>query len=140
MKTGAPRSAYDKVGGMLYFARMLDKMRLHARGELSEEYHANLGRGADKWCCGFLRVDYDALAARVGEGGDDEAILEWCFEHGRALNVVDLMIWNAFTQKLGWNDIASPVLQKHKAESGLAHRDDLVTMLEFFEVDEGRKA
>lgn len=27
-----PRSAYDQVGGIVYFARMLDKIRLHAAG------------------------------------------------------------------------------------------------------------
>ena len=27
----------------MYFPRMLDKIRLHARGELHEDYHANFG-------------------------------------------------------------------------------------------------
>jgi hypothetical protein len=44
---------------MAYFSRMLDKTRLHARDELGEDYHANLGRPntADGACCGFLRVN-----------------------------------------------------------------------------------
>jgi len=29
--------------GMSYFPRMIDKIRLHARGELHEDYHNNLG-------------------------------------------------------------------------------------------------
>ena len=29
-----PRSAYDRVGGLVYFARMLDKIRLFAAGKL----------------------------------------------------------------------------------------------------------
>ncbi|MDB6017894.1 MAG: hypothetical protein JWR19_2383 [Pedosphaera sp.] len=42
-----PKSGYEKTGGMAYFSRMLDKIRLHAKGELRPDFHANLGRGAD---------------------------------------------------------------------------------------------
>jgi Domain of unknown function (DUF5069) len=32
VKEQLPRSPYDMVGGVIYFPRMLDKIRLHARG------------------------------------------------------------------------------------------------------------
>jgi Domain of unknown function (DUF5069) len=136
-----PKSGYEKIDGMFYFARMLDKIRLHAKGELHPDYHANLGatRSADGFCCGFLRVDYSELTSRVLEGGTDSEILHWCFEKGRKLGAVDLMIWNEFARKLGWNDRATVVLEKFKAESGLSERSDITTMMDYFEVDEGRK-
>jgi hypothetical protein len=37
-----PQSPKEMTSGM-YFPRMLDKIRLHARGQLAEDYHANLG-------------------------------------------------------------------------------------------------
>jgi hypothetical protein len=137
-----PKSGYEKVDGMFYFARMLDKIRLHAKGELHPDYHTNLGatRAADGFCCGFLRVNYSELTARVLEGGTDWEILQWCFEKGRKLDAIDLMIWNEFARKLGWNDRATPFLDKYKAESGLAQRNDIATMMDYFDVDEGRKA
>jgi hypothetical protein len=137
-----PKSAYEKVNGMFYFARMLDKIRLHAKGELHPDYHANLGatRSADGFCCGFLRVNHSELTSRVLQGGTDSEILQWCFQNGRKLDAIDLMIWNEFARKLGWNDRATPLLQKYKAESGLAERNDLATMMDYFDVDEGRKA
>lgn len=138
--SSVPRSAADQVGGLFYFARMLDKIRLHASGALPADYHANLGKGADKWCTGFLHIEYEALRQRVLEGGSDEEILEWCYTHGHRLNDVDLMIWNAFLAKLGWNDFASKRLAEVKKESGLAARDDIQTMAQYFDVDEGRKA
>ena len=52
---------------------------------------------------------------------------------------MDLLVWNSFIMKLGWNDLATPRLEKYKAESGLADRTDLQTIAEYFEVDEGRK-
>ena len=42
------RSPSEKVGGLFYFRRMLDKIRLHAKGELPSDYHANLGKGLMK--------------------------------------------------------------------------------------------
>jgi Domain of unknown function (DUF5069) len=35
---------------------MLDKIRLHARGVLPEDYHNNLGREFDGHCLTFLHV------------------------------------------------------------------------------------
>lgn len=37
------RSPYAKVGRLVYFGRMLDKIRLYAAGQLPAEYVANLG-------------------------------------------------------------------------------------------------
>src|SRR2546430_11509176 len=64
--TTYPKSPKEMTRGMIYFPRMLDKIRLHARGELHEDYHKNLGamRAADGACCNFLRIDYADLRDR----------------------------------------------------------------------------
>ena len=56
--------------GMSYFPRMIDKIRLHARGELHEDYRDNLGapRTLDGACCNFLRVNYADLRECVLQG------------------------------------------------------------------------
>src|SRR5205809_7296814 len=61
-----PTSPKEMTKGMMYFPRMLDKIRRHGRGELPEEYHANLGRPktADGTCTNFLRVNYGVLRER----------------------------------------------------------------------------
>ncbi len=138
-----PRSAYDPTLGLAYFARMLDKIRLHAAGELPPDYHANLGQGADARLCRFLRIDYDALRQRTLTGGSDEEILEWCFENGRRLSEEDVLIYSKFAAKLGWRDEdngATQRLAKFKTEAGLESRDDILTIFDFFDVDEGRQA
>ena len=135
-----PISAYQQTDGMLYFARMLDKIRKFASGELRSDFHENLGRGLDARCAGFLRVKYDDLRERVLQGGEDVEILHWCFRRGRELDASDILIWNEFVRKRGWNDEATPLLEKRKQESGLADHPDIRTMLEYFEYDEGRKA
>jgi len=95
--------------------------------------------GADGFCCRYLHVAYSDLKNRVLEGGTDEEILEWCYERGRKLDETELTVWNEFVRKFGWNDRATPVLEKLKGQSGLAGRGDIVTMIEYMEVDEGRK-
>ena len=38
-----PKSPKEMTKGMMYFPRMLDKIRLHLRGELHEDYQENFG-------------------------------------------------------------------------------------------------
>lgn len=136
----APLSAYQETLGMIYFARMLDKIRLHAAGKLREDFCDNLGSGFDSRCVNFLRVDYQALVTRVLQGGCDEEILNWCFENGRELSEGDIFIWNQYLSKVGWNDSLSETLLRRKKESGLEGRGEIQTMLEYFDYDEGRKS
>ena len=126
--------------GMMYFPRMLDKIRLHARGELHEDYHKNLGtpRTLDGACCNFLRVNYEDLRQRILHGGTDEEILEWCFQSGRQPNEGDLFVWNAFVMKLGWRDSFTPVLEKRKKEHGIADHTDILTIADLIDFDEDR--
>src|ERR1043166_6925105 len=139
--TTYPKSPNDTVGGMRYFGRMLDKIRLHARGELPEEYHKNLGipRSADGVCLNFLRINYNDLKKRVQEGGTDEEILEWCYQKGgRRLNEGDLTVWNEFMRKFGWKDFATPLLEQQKQAAGISDRADIETIGQFIDWEEGR--
>ena len=77
------RSPYAKVGGLSYFARMLDKIRLHAAHQLPAEYQPNLGGGFDGRALSFLWIEYPALVERVKAGGTDDEILEWACAQGR---------------------------------------------------------
>ena len=133
-----PISAFLKLGGLLFLPRTLENIRQHARGELHAEHHEFLGKGFDGRLCHFLGIGYEALKARVLAGGTDEEILAWIQQHGRKLADADLLIWNGFAPKRGWRDDATPTLEKQKAESGLAHRTDLLTFFDYYEVDEGR--
>ncbi len=135
-----PISAYQETFGMIYFARMLDKIRLNAAGNLREDFCGNLGSGFDARCVNFLRVNYPALKDRTLQGGKDDEILHWCFENGRELSEGDIYIWNQFLKSVGWRDGVTEILTRRKLESDLADRDEILTMLEYFEYDEGRKS
>jgi uncharacterized protein DUF5069 len=132
------RSPSEKVGGLFYFGRMLDKIRLHARGELPSDYHANLGKGFDEKCVTFLGINYDQLVERMKQSGSDEEILQWCFSVGRKPSENDLYVWNEFMRKRGWDDEVSEILKRRKKEAGMSDRSDIQTSFQFIDADEGR--
>ena len=81
------RSPYDKLGRLVYFGRMLDKIRVHATGRLPADYVANLGDEGDPTmfdarCCRFLGVKYADLRAKVLAGESDAAVLAWAEANG----------------------------------------------------------
>jgi gluconokinase len=132
------RSPYAKVGRLVYFGRLLDKIRLHATHHLPADYHANLGKGFDARCCTFLRVNYDELKTRVLAGGlDDAQLLAWCHERGGLRTDEDCEIWNGFMIKRGWRDAGREILLRRIKESALEGRP-VETMFDYLDFDEGR--
>ena len=132
------RSPSAKVGGLVYFGRMLDKIRAHEKNALPHDYQANLGRGFDEFCTTFLHLHYHDVVSRVKEGGSDEEILWWCFDKGRRPSENEIYVWNEFMRKRGWNDAITETLKRRKKEAGLAARSEIDTMFAFIDVDEGR--
>lgn len=132
------RSPHEKTGGIFYFGRMLDKIRLHAAGALPADYIPNLGDGFDGRCVSFLRIDYSALVERMKQGGADWEILEWAFAQGHKPSDEEIEVWNEFMRKRGWNDAASERLQQRLAEGGFQDRTDIQTFFDYIDLDEGR--
>ena len=135
------RSPFDQVKGIVYFGRMLDKIRLAAAGNLPEGWQPMRGatvKGTfDARCCKFLQIDYAALEAETLKGGSDEALLAWAFEHGRQPSEEEIEVWNAFMTKRGWRDAGTQRLNERLAEIGLPP-GTVQTMFEFIDLDEGR--
>ncbi|MCU0787300.1 MAG: DUF5069 domain-containing protein [Verrucomicrobia bacterium] len=136
------RSPSDQVNGIVYFGRMLDKIRLAATGKLPEGWQAARGtamKGSFDWrCCQFLGIDYAALEAETIRGGkSDVELLEWVFQHGRQPDDQEIEVWNAFMTKRGWRDGATQRLNERLAEIGLPP-GTVQTMFEFIDLDEGR--
>jgi hypothetical protein len=139
MSSQFPRSPYDAVKGLVYFPRMLDKIRLHAAGKLPELWIKHLGRDFDGRCLNFLHLTYELLCERVKQGGSDEEILDWCYQNGRRPTEEEVETWSGFMAKRGWRDVASDRIIFRLKESGIEHADkQAVTMFDFIDLDEGR--
>jgi carbohydrate kinase (thermoresistant glucokinase family) len=137
------RSPYAKIGRLVFFGRMLDKIRLHAEGKLPLEYQSNLGDSQegmfDTRCCHFLRVPYANLRQWALEGTDDEAILGWAEQKGGRRTDEECEVWNGFMMKRGWHDPAANLkhLRRRIAEAGL-EAQPIQTYFDFIDFDEGR--
>lgn len=135
------RSCYAKVGRLVYFGRMLDKIRLHAAGRLPTDYVSNLGEGKpiffDARTCLFLGCRFDDLCTRVLAGGRDDEVLAWAEAHGRTPTDAECVVWNRFMVKLGWRDDRSALLKVRITEFGLTGKP-IETIFDLIEYDEGR--
>jgi gluconokinase len=135
-----PCSDYQKTRGLIYFARMLNKIRLHAAGQLPPGYFVGVEDPTffDARCTRFLGVDYDELVNRTLQGGSDEDVLEWCFTRGRRPSEEEIGIWNSFLAKRGWRDEGNADLQAAKERAGWGARDDIQTWVDLHDAEEGR--
>src|SRR5205814_8714382 len=115
------RSPSAKVGGLVYFGRMLDKIRAHEKNELPPDYQTNLGRGFDEFCTKFLHVQYRDVVSRIKESGSEEEILWWSFDKGRRPAENEIYVWKEIMRKRGWNDEINETLKRRKKE---ADKDD----------------
>src|SRR5436190_5321207 len=136
------RSPSVQVKGLVYFGRMLDKIRLAAAGKLPEGWQPMRGdamKGSFDWrCCQFLKISYAAIETETLKGGkSDEELLAWTFANGRTPTEEEIEVWNAFMTKRGWRDAGTQRLNERLAEIGLPP-GTVQTMFEFIDLDEGR--
>ncbi|MCX6937684.1 MAG: gluconokinase, GntK/IdnK-type [Verrucomicrobia bacterium] len=142
------RSPYVRVGRLVYFGRMLDKIRLHAQGALPPDYVTNLGDAKptvfDGRICRFLRVRFVDLQTQVVARPDwsDGEVLAWVEEQSVAAGHAartdeECEIFNAFLSKRGWRDAGSAILAQRAAESAVTGKP-IATMFDYIDFDEGR--
>jgi hypothetical protein len=140
MNPNLPVSGYQKTERLVYLARMCSKARLMLRGVLPEPYNSYIGTGFDGRCCRFLRVEYGDVQRLVAEGNSDAEILDWCYQNGRRPNDEEVFIWNLFMEKRGWRDDDSEYVQREKDALGLGHRNEIQTLFDLYDFDEGRRS
>ena len=81
----ALRSPYEQVNGLVYFGRMLDKIRLANAGKLPQGWQPMRGdvKGSFDWrCCQFLKIDYAAIEAATKSMESAKHILSMATDYG----------------------------------------------------------
>jgi Domain of unknown function (DUF5069) len=133
------RSPYEKVGGIVHFGRMLDKIRIHRAGRLPEAWVAAMGgdQNYDGICCRFLGISYEEIHQQVSKETSDENLLEWALTHGRRPSEEQILVWNAYMTKRNWRDKYTPRLQ-FRLEEAKMPLNAALTMFDFIDLDEGR--
>lgn len=132
-----PVSPNITTNSLCYFARMCDKVRLFEEGELSADYHKNLGKGMDLWTCQLLKIDYAKLVEQIKAGLSDELLLEWSVKEGGELSDLNLEWWNSYMRNRGFRDDLADKLALRIKESGFENRG-IVTFFDYLDADEER--
>ena len=136
--TTLPRSARDEIGGVIYLPRLCDKVRLIHAGTLHPDFHGNLGLGLDLWVCHFLGVAYEDLKAQILAGATDEDAFAWARDNGITRPDYELAWFTSYITNRGLRDDMSQRLAERKKEDPKTDRDDIITFMDYIEVDEGR--
>ncbi|MBS0664512.1 MAG: DUF5069 domain-containing protein, partial [Verrucomicrobia bacterium] len=128
-----PRCPYEKIGGLYFLGRTIDKIRLKASGRLRPDFYKLMGDGYDARMMKYLHLDYAKFAEFVLAGASDDECWQYCVQHGRSMSDLDVLVWNDFASKRGWRDSVSELLEQFKASSGLSNRPDIQTFFEYWE-------
>ena len=135
LRTSAPRSAKDRLAGLVSFKRVIDKAKAHNEGHLGE-YDYDCPH--DKPLFAFLGTTGDAFAARVKDLDTDDEIAAWVqadFLSKKSQAEIDAfndarMKWHPDDHSIGYfNDL------RDKVAPG---RTDVVTWFDLLDLDEGR--
>ena len=111
MKNLGLRSPFDEVASLVYFGRMVDQIRTHARGELPPAYQADLGKGLDEYCANFLfRVSLSGSIRRRDIGSRSSADKTTAANDAGHLRLkIVRRDWSHYD---GWDAVGAP--QRHR--------------------------
>jgi hypothetical protein len=134
-----PRSPRETMAGWSYLPRYVDKIRLHLAGKLHADYQENLGKGFDALWLKYAGVTHEQMLALVKSSITDGQVCDWVFYNvkktvaEKTAHREDLL-----SRPLANDPKALERFKMRKAESGLTHRDDLTTFVDYIDADEKR--
>lgn len=138
----ALRSPRDMLGGYVILPRLIDKVRLNARGLLPHDYMKNLlissAMTLDGQLLEFTGLDGVELKRVILSAGTDEAILDWVEHHARPHTQAEKQEWakSIETARAG----PARVAYRQQLYPDLAQRVDVGALNPFdlIDMDEGR--
>jgi len=136
-----PRSPKEQMDGWCYLPRFIDKIRLYLAGKLAADYQTNFAQaGFDAQWLSAAGLTADAFIAVVKDSLTDGQVCDWIRKNVQK-TPAEKATFNQWLLNRGReeNDPALRArLQQRKAESGLNHRDDLQTFVDYIDADEKR--
>ncbi len=132
-----PRSPYERLGGYVHLARLIDKAKLHRKGLLNGYNYKTVG--FDKHLLAFLKLDPDAFEEAVGRIDDDQGIVEWVGQNGVKHSAEEIEEWNqAMISRAPDSPVKKARFLHFLKEAGGPDRKDIRTYFDLIEFDEGR--
>ncbi len=134
-----PRSPRETMCGWMHLPRFIDKLRLHFAGKLHPDYQPNLTKGFDGLWLETAKVDAKTFMDVVRNSITDGEVCDWIRKNAVADDSVKKAHRDRMLNYPRKDDAAAQArLQQRKQESGLGHRDDIQTFVDYIDADEKR--
>ena len=134
-----PRSPREMMDGWMYLPRYVDKIRLHLAGRLHADYQENLGQGFDGMWLRTAGVTHEQMIEVVKLSLTDGEVCDWVRGHvkkspaEKAAHAQDI----SSRPKAG-DEAANARFKMRMEQSGLSHRHDIKTFVDYIDADEKR--
>ena len=119
---------------------MLIKIRLHLAGKLHSDYTDNSGKGFDGFWLKAAGLTHEHFVVVVKNSITDGQVCDWMRQHVARSDAEKAAHWQGcLPVATSANDEGSCArLKKRKEESGLSHRDDIKSFVDYIDADEKR--
>lgn len=136
------RSPREALGGYVILPRLIDKVRLHARGQLPQEYVGNLlkpGLSLDGWFLTFTDLDAEQLQRVILSSDTDEPVLTWVKRHAQPHTESEQRQWASRIE--AYRPVPDTAQRRRESYSEMASIIDVATLSVFdlIDMDEGRR-
>lgn len=135
-----PRSPQEIMDGWVHLPRYVDKIRLHLAGRLHPDYEANLGKGLLDWL--WLQaagLSHEQMIAVVRTTLTDGEVCDWVRQHVKRSAAEKAAHREATLGYPSAEDAPGQAyFQQRKVRFGLKQRDDIRTIVDYIDADEGR--
>jgi hypothetical protein len=134
-----PRSPRERLAGWMYLPRYIDKIRLHLAGKLHSDYRDNFGKGLDERWLKAAGIAHEQMIQVVKNSVTDGEVCDWVrtnvkkSEADRAAHTEGILNYPSPD-----DEALQARLKMRKEQSGLTHRDDIKTFVDYIDADEGR--
>jgi hypothetical protein len=135
------RSPRESLGGYILLPRLIDKVRLFAKGELPQSYAANLlgaGYTLDGRFLAFTGLNAEALRRAILSSGNDEEVLAWVHHHAKPASALEKEAWAEQIER--YRPDAALADYRRRMYPDLAAKIDVtsISVLDLIDLDEGR--
>ena len=134
-----PRSPRETMDGWYWLPRYLDKIRLHLAGQLHSDYTDNFGKGFDGFWLKGAGVTQEQMIEVVKNSTTDGQVCDWVRQNVKKTAAEKAACWQDILSRPLANDPESLArFKKRKEQSGIFHRDDIKTFVDYIDADEKR--
>jgi hypothetical protein len=127
------------MDGWIHLPRYVDKIRLHLAGKLASEYQPNLGKAFDGMWLKAAGLTHEQFVGVVKSTFTDGEVCDWVHKNVKKSAAEKAAhAQEQFSRPKADDPAGQERFKMRLKESGLEHRTDLKTFVDYIDADEKR--